>query len=325
MSTAVQDTVLQLLPNKRRRSTNGWVSFDAVCCHHRGERPDTRGRGGIITNADGTVTYHCFNCQFRTSYRPGWFLGYKFRQLLNWLGAETSQIQFLVIESIRLRDQLVLDGYEYQTPVEIDFPARSMPSNLDTVENDPLALKYCQQRAIDLNTYPLLVSTNIEHNLNRRVIIPFTWRNKIIGYTARAWDDNIKPKYYSNYEPNFVFNIDNQKRRAQFVIVCEGPFDAMSIDGVAILSNECKLAQADIINDLEREVIVVPDRDRSGVKLVDAALEYGWSVAFPVWYETSKDINDAVVRYGKLFTLKSILDSKESSPLKIQLKAKKLV
>lgn len=325
MSTAVQDTVLQLLPSRRRKSTNGWISFDAVCCHHRGERPDTRGRGGIIFNADSTVSYHCFNCQFRTSYRPGWFLGYKFRQLLTWLGADTGQLQFLVIESIKLREQLVLDGVEDVPPPATTFVARAMPSNLDTVENDPPALEYCRQRAIDLNTYPLLVSSNIEHNLNRRVIVPFTWRNQIIGYTARAWDDKIKPKYYNNYEPNYVFNIDNQKRRSQFVIVCEGPFDAMSVDGVAILSNECKLAQADIINDLEREVVVVPDRDRSGLRLIDAALEYGWTVSFPVWHETCKDINDSVVKYGKLFTLKSILQARESSPLKIQLKAKKLV
>ena len=324
MLTAVQDTVLQLLPARRRKSTNGWTSFDAVCCHHRGERPDTRGRGGIIVNSDGTITYHCFNCQFRTSYRPGWFLGYKFRQLLTWLGADSGQLQFLVIESIRLRDQIILDDPDFEQPAQVTFTARSMPANIDTVENDRCAWEYCQQRAVDLNTYPLLVSSNHEHNLNRRVIIPFTWRNQIIGYTARAWDENIKPKYYNNYESNYVFNIDNQKRRARFVVVCEGPFDAMSVDGVAILGNECKLTQADIINDLEREVIVVADRDRSGLRLIDAALEYGWAVSFPVWYETCKDINDAVVKYGKLFVLKAILEAKESSSLRIQLKAKKL-
>jgi hypothetical protein len=47
-------------------------------------------------------------------------------------------------------------------------------------------------------------------------------------------------------------------------------------------------------------------------------------VAFPVWAETSKDINEAVTRYGKLFVLKSILDSKETSRLKIELLRKRL-
>ena len=75
---------------------------------------------------------------------------------------------------------------------------------------------------------------------------------------------------------------------------------------------------------MAREVIVVPDRDRAGVKLIDNAIEYGWSVSFPVWQETCKDINEAVVKYGRLFVLKSIIDAKESSKLKIELMKKRL-
>jgi hypothetical protein len=69
----------------------------------------------------------------------------------------------------------------------------------------------------------------------------------------------------------------------------------------------------------------VPDHDRAGGSLIDAALEYGWSVSFPEWENDVKDVNDAVVRYGKLFTLKSIIDAKETSSLKINLKRKRYV
>jgi hypothetical protein len=67
-------------------------------------------------------------------------------------------------------------------------------------------------------------------------------------------------------------------------------------------------------------------RQANTSKLVDAAIKYGWSVAFPVWQEDSdcKDISDAVVKYGKLFVLKTIIDSKESSKLKIELLKKRL-
>jgi DNA primase len=75
---------------------------------------------------------------------------------------------------------------------------------------------------------------------------------------------------------------------------------------------------------LGREVIVVADRDRAGAKMVNNAIEYGWSVSFPVWLETCKDVNEAVVKYGKLFVLKTILDSKYSSKLKIELMKKKV-
>jgi DNA primase len=187
-----------------------------------------------------------------------------------------------------------------------------------------VALQYCIERKINLDRYPLLVSKKIEHNLNRRIIIPFTWQHDLIGYTARTWDHNIKPKYFSQYEPNYVYNVDRQRTDSKFVIVVEGPFDAMSIDGVAVLSNECSETQADIIDQLDREIILVPDRDRAGDRLITNALEYGWSVSFPVWHETCKDVNEAVVKYGKLFVLKSILSYRETSKLKIELKRKKL-
>ena len=48
----------------------------------------------------------------------------------------------------------------------------------------------------------------------------------------------------------------------------------------------------------------------------------GWSVAFPEWEDDIKDASDAVVRYGRLFTVKSILDSIETNATKIKILAK---
>lgn len=323
MLTAVQDAVLQLLPTRRRRSPSGWTSFNAVCCHHRGETADTRGRGGLMTNPDGGFSYHCFNCNFKISYRPGWHLGYRFRRWLTWLGADDNLIQRLVIEAVRVKD-LVGEVKEQPEAVKVTFRPRSLPDDVRLVDEDPVAVEYCRARAIDLDRYPLLASQRTDHNLNRRVIIPFTWQGNLIGYTGRAWDPQVKPKYYSQYEPNYVYNMDQQQPDSKFVIVTEGPFDAMSIDGVALLSNDCSETQADILDTLNREIILVPDRDRAGTRLIDRALEHGWTVSFPVWHETCKDVNEAVVRYGKLFVLKSVLDARETGRLKIELKRKRL-
>jgi DNA primase len=98
----------------------------------------------------------------------------------------------------------------------------------------------------------------------------------------------------------------------------------MSIDGIAVSGSEISDTQIEQIDRLQREVVVVPDTDRAGRKLVDRAIEAGWTVSFPVWQETCKDINDAVIKYGKLFVLKSILAARETSRLKIELKKKKL-
>jgi len=242
---------------------------------------------------------------------------------LSWLGADDNLVQRLVIEAVRVRD-IVGEPTETQETIEVKFTPRALPDDVRLVDEDPVALAYCQSRAIDLDRYPLLVSQRREYNLNRRVIVPFTWRGDLIGYTARTWEPNIKPKYHSQYEANYVYNMDQQKPDAKFVCVVEGPFDAMSIDGVAVLSNECSEQQADIIDTLNREIILVPDRDRAGARLIDAAIAYGWAVSFPIWHETCKDVNEAVVRYGRLFVLKSILDSRETSRLKIELKRKRL-
>lgn len=323
MFDSIQNSVLQLLPARRRRSPGGWVSFNAPCCAYRGESADTRGRGGVITGSDGSVSYHCFNCNLKVSYRPGWHLGYRFRKLLGWLGADDNTIRRLVIEAVRVKDLVDHTTVEPDSEPKVFHP-RSLPPDVDLVDNDPTALAYCQQRAIDLTKYPLLVSKRTEHNLNRRIIIPFTWNKQLIGYTSRTWDPAVKPKYYSSYEADYVYNIDNQQPNSQFVIVAEGPFDAISIDGIAVLSNECSEAQADIIDGLGREVIVVPDRDRAGTRLINNALEYSWTVSFPIWQETCKDINEAVVKYGKLFTLQAILAGRETTRLKIELKRKRL-
>lgn len=292
-------------------------------------------------NPDGGVSYHCFNCNFKASYVPGRHLTYKFRKLLSWLGADEGTVKRLVIDAIRIRElvspEQIVEVVEQE---EIKFKARPLPdeaqsfhalSNFYTLNDDRdvpgdwhNAVLYAARRRTDLSRYEFYWTPETQYNLNKRVIIPFTWRNQIIGYSARAVTDDVKPKYHSSYEPNYVFNVDRQIKDAKFVIVVEGPFDAMAVDGVAILSNECSETQADIIDSLGREVIVVPDSDKSGAKLIDQAIEYGWTVSFPVWMETHKDVASAVENYGKLFVVKTILASKQSNKLKIELHKRKL-
>jgi len=349
MFNAVQDYTLSILPSKRRRSQAGWISFNAVCCHHNGDSPDTRGRGGVITNPDGGVSYHCFNCQFKTSYQPGRPLSFKFRKLLNWLGADPTEVKRLVIEAIRVKE--LIRPEDIRAPdEEIVFEARSLPQEaqsflalaefykLAEYQNTPKlftdAVHYSLDRKIDTIKYNLYWTPEIEHKLNHRVIVPFVYKGETVGYTARATVDGIKPKYHSNHPANFVFNMDNQLPNSKFVLVVEGPFDAMSVDGVSVQTNEISEQQAEIIEGLGREVIYVPDFDQHlnkqgrpvwpGLAAVEQAIEYGWSVSFPVWRETCKDVNAAVIKYGKLFVMKAILEGKESNSLKIKLIAGKI-
>ena len=342
MLNSIRDAVAQILPHKRKtNATSGWISFNAPCCAHNGETADTRGRGGLVMNTDGGISFHCFNCNFKASYVPGRHLAYKFRKLLSWLGADEGTIKRLVIDAIRIRDLVAPEKIvEVEEAEPVNFKARPLPeeaqsfhalSNFYALINDRdvpkefhNAVLYSATRKIDLSRYEFYWTPETQYNLNRRVIVPFTWRNQIIGYTARTVDETVKPKYHNSHEPNYVFNVDRQHKDARFVIVVEGPFDAMAVDGVAILGNECHETQADIIDSLGREVIVVPDADRAGARLVDTAIEYGWTVSFPVWQETHKDVASAVEAFGKLFVIKTILEARQSNRLKIELRKKKI-
>jgi hypothetical protein len=339
MLNIISDFIKGILPAKRKTTPTGWTSFNAPCCQHNGESADTRGRGGLTANQDGSVSYHCFNCNFKASYQPGRHLTFKFRKLLAWLGAADSDVKRLVIEAIRIRELVNPEEVKLESEEKIEFKTRELPKDavsfqqllthhlLDDFRNVPsllnTAVDYVKARKINTDKYDFYWTDSTEHSLHQRIVIPMYWEGKIIGYTSRTFVDSVKPKYYSNYEPNLVFNLNNQQRDSKFVIVCEGPFDAMSVDGVAVMSNECSETQAEIIESLGKEVIVVADRDKAGARLLQNAIEYGWSASFPVWQETCKDINEAVVKYGKLFVLKSIIDSKETSKLKIELMRKK--
>lgn len=361
MTDAIQQELLALLPARRKKASD-WTSFNAVCCVHNGETADTRGRGGVRPNADGSISYHCFNCGFKTGFYPGRPLSYKFRKLLSWLGADSLAIQRMNMEAMRIRDLTPVEAHVAPPPVEISFKPRSLPESSCSIAQQVTVIRlsldydhegyakfdqiqklagaqltdaadYLHRRKIDMKKYDFYLTEDTSYNLHRRVIVPFYWQGQLVGYTARAMSDDIKPKYHSNYEPNYVFNLDKQLPDAKFVLVTEGPFDAMSVDGVSVLSNSVSETQADIIESLGREVIVVPDFDAHtdtktnrkkwpGKALIDAALIYGWSVSFPVWDTDCKDVADAVVKHGKLYTLTSILEAKESNPLKIELKSK---
>ncbi len=116
--------------------------------------------------------------------------------------------------------------------------------------------------------------------------------------------------------------MDAQTWDRKFVIVTEGPFDAITISGVSILGSEINDIQRELIEGLNRKIIVVPDRDQPGQKLIDQAIEYGWGVSFPEWHDSVEDTADAVLKYGRLFTMQSILKNTETNKLKINLKRK---
>jgi len=289
-----------------------------MCVVNGQARPDTKHRGGMMFNPDGAVSYHCFNCNFKTSWTQGRTLSFKMRKLMRQLGFDESEILRLDIDLLNQADLEQLIQREPE-PVwkpnwldyELDFDVRPV--------EDEEKINYLKQRQV----YDLAVwlETDTEYaGLNKRVILPMTYENRLVGFQSRyvGTVPEKYSKYYKKVPSDYVFGLDNQKNNRQFVIVSEGEFDALLTSGLSLGSNNLSDHQAQLIEDLNIEPIVIPDKDKSGLQLVERAADYGWSVSFPEW-EDCKDVGDAVMKYGRLFAIHSILQAAEHSPTKIRL------
>jgi len=312
--------VVSFLPSKRKQTTSGWISFNAPCCVHRGDTQDKRQRGGIKPAPDGSWAYHCFNCGYTASFVLGRNLTFKARKLLEWLNVPQEEIERINLESLKHKSiKGLLDERQevIQKLQSIEFEDRDLPA--ETQELNGLATEYLQKRCVPSN-YPFLYKTMPR----RGIVIPFTHNNQVVGHTTRFLDDKT-PRYIQDIQHGYVFGTDLQKDTWQYAIVVEGVFDALSINGLAILHAEINDAQERLIRSLGREVIVVPDQDEAGMKLVDRAVELGWAVSIPEWPEGVKDVNDATIRLGRLAALITIMQAKETSKIKIELRKKWLI
>jgi DNA primase len=151
--------------------------------------------------------------------------------------------------------------------------------------------------------------------------MPFYYQGRCVGYTARKITEG-KPKYISEQQPGYVFNLDAQNKDRQYVFVVEGPIDAITIDGVALTSADINQTQRTLIENLGKQIVVVPDRDSAGYRLVEQALEFGWGLSFPEWPDGIKDVNDAQQQLGRLAALYLIVQGIETNNLKQQLRAR---
>jgi hypothetical protein len=182
-------------------------------------------------------------------------------------------------------------------------------------------LEYMSTRQLNLDDTDYYWSPSLGYR--DRLIVPFYYEKRIVGWTARTITEDKKPKYLTETQPGFVYGLDEQNHNKIFCILCEGQIDAIHIDGCALGGSEINDQQALLLDRLQKEIIVVPDRDKAGSKLVEQAIERGWSVSLPEWNDSINDVGDAVAKYGRLYTLYSIANAAESSPLKIRLRAKK--
>lgn len=338
-------TIVSNLPSKRKQSGRQFININCPMCMTRGETPDRKMRCGIIRNNDG-VGVNCFNCGFATRWKNGHPLSRNLQEFLSRLGVSSRDVKKLNYYIMKHRqsrnDDHGDDGAPYLPVfgrVELPQGARRLEEWADAGcdDGDFLAVvDYLFSRGDAVARFGDYYWTpETDDGMHRRLIVPFHHRSQIVGFTARAVDKGVQPRYWSNIQPHFLFNnkaLTHHRRR--IVIVTEGVFDAMAVDGVATLGAKMTPEQASWISQSGKEVIVLPDRDTSGRRLIDVALKHGWAVSFPQlsgghgrtnWWEPDvKDAADAARRYGRLWTIRSVVESAASSRIQINMLSKLL-
>jgi hypothetical protein len=333
LSTEIKDLILSFLPSLKH-TPSGWYKCNCPVCEYRGESEDKRERFGIKFQ-DETIGMNCFNCKFQCRWENGSLISKNLMWFLERIGVPDSVLSELRFTSHKEREiyqSVILPETTFATKRK--WVQKALPEGSLTLAewasegcDDPdfiNVLQYTFDRKIDnFNDFYWSPSKNFQ--MNKRLIIPYKYKNIIVGYTGRYYNNTHAkqiPKYMSDMPENFVYNLDAQTSDREFVILCEGVLDAYLTSGIACLGNSINQKQIDIINSLRKNVILCADRDAAGEHIIQVAVENGWAVSFPKWAEDVKDAAQSVQRYGKILTVRSILESTASNPLKVYVSRK---
>lgn len=181
-----------------------------------------------------------------------------------------------------------------------------------------VAYKYVLDRKLDSSYYPNLGYVfNPKSRYDRRVIVPWFENEKIVYFTARAVDPKNTFRYMNPEKLNskeYVFNIDKINEE---VVLCEGPFDAMSITkdqaATCLMSADIGVNQLSKIYEKKPNTIIyVPDQDETGMKKmyrnINKIITYcpyqGLNIYIFNVPKGCKDLNDMKIKTGKDYILK---------------------
>jgi hypothetical protein len=331
----IKQLILQHLPAKRRTSPQGWIVFNAPCCHHRGHRADTRSRGNVKFSEDGTIGGNCYNCNFKFRF-DGEHLSDNFANWLTWLGVERSAIQAIKLQLLAQEIQgsdhpknITKEQLPSLTPMELPADSENILTLLDMGCDDPdflACVEYLAGRGEEIFMgHEYYWSPQTQHQMKNRILIPFYHNTDIVGYTGRYAGSAPPgvPKYYNSQVPSgYLFNHNILQKNRQFVMIVEGPFDAIAAQSVAALGSTLSDLQILAIVNSDQTPIILPDRQGKNQHLIDIALEFGWYVSFPDWEAHVKDAADACKAYGQIYTITSALAARTQNPIEIGLKRK---
>ncbi len=303
---SLAETVLEQV--SFRPISTGWLVGKCTLCN------DYKERAGFKLDGD-TLQYNCWNCSTSSSFKEdSGQISKKFRSILNGYGISDETINehinsgfFLKrkeTEKITLGD---VTGPSLLTP-EVKLPPKSIKlgGTYDFSDYQEKLIQYLVSRKIDVLSYPFYFS--LDEKYLDRVIIPFYRNGKLIYWQARSIIRGEKERYLNcpAKRDAIIFNVDKLSAHSKTpLLVTEGVFDALCFNGICILGSKLNESKMHFLNKSPRRLIFVIDKDKNGRSLANTVIQNGWDITFAPG--AARDINDSVLKYGKIWTAKELI------------------
>lgn len=312
----LEDIIRQHISVPPRANARG---FYPVLCRVCGDHGRKGKRAGFKFEG-ASVGYNCFNCGHGAGYNPAEHetMPSGMVTVMEAFDVPKAEWQSALFGDLARREA-GHTPHAAERNVRLEPDELTLPPFFYPLSDDPLddfaqyAIQYLASRAVDWRQQPFYLVRKTDHpDVARwygRLIIPVYKGNKLIFWQGRDMTDMHQKKYLS---PNVakecvLFGYDQLDRfSTEPLYILEGWFDAFHLNGIAVFGSKMTPEQIKIINRTGRPKVVVPDRFGDGHLLAEQALKNGWSISTPD-IDPCKDIDASVNKYGKLYTLMSVV------------------
>lgn len=307
-----------------RSNAKGWCPVLCRVCNDHGQKGARAG----FRFEPGSFGYNCFNCGKAGGFSDTSVEGptEDTELICSAFGIPDDFVNDMRMLAINNRtngnavSQQILAKSKTSAPKVLEVPdyfvsIADLPADypLRIVAEDHLS----EERSMTPGDYPFYVALPKKNDPESkrwayRLIIPiFNHADQVIYWQARDLTGLAKRKYLNVdvERDNILYGMHELYNRTNApLFITEGFFDAWHVKGVATLGRTLTPAVIEMLQNCPREKIVIPDRLGNGAELAEAALKQGWKVSVPDFGQC-KDVTEAVVKYGKLFVIKSIMDN----------------
>jgi len=214
-------TLVNSVIGEGKRTSRGNISYKCPKCNHSKNKLE-------INFDESSPYYQNFQC---------WVCGYKSKKISSLFKfLKVPKDKFIQLQKIT-KDQIQLDQKEDEERIVTELPKEFIPLKSPTKQPMYLkAIKYLNKRGFNFND---IIKYNLgyceEGKYRNRLIIPsYNSEGQLNFFTSRALDSSVFPNYLNPPFNRDIIPFELFINWNSPIILCEGPFDAMSIKRNAI-------------------------------------------------------------------------------------------